>query len=56
MDNDLESKRKDIRKSFRVKKGKKDIIGKEKRCVEKIRPKKESKKILEIKKLLIVYF
>ena len=49
MDDDLESKRKDIRKSFRVKKGKKDIIGKEKRCVEKIRPKKKAKKYLKLK-------
>ena len=45
-----ELKRKDIRKSFRLKKENKDIIGKEKRHVEEIRPKKESKKILEIKK------
>ena len=47
-----ELKRKNIRKSFRVKKESKDIIGKEKRRVEKIRPKKESKKILEIKKIV----
>ena len=45
-----ELRRKDIRKSFRVKKERKDIIGKDKKRVEKIRPKKESKKILEIKK------
>ena len=47
-----ELKRKDIRKSFRVKKEKKDIIGKEKRHVEKIRPKKEIKKSFEIKKFI----
>ena len=42
-----ELRRKDIRKRFRVKQESKDIIGKEKRCVEKNRPKKESKRILE---------
>ena len=45
-------KRKEIRKSFRVKKGSKYITGKEKRRVDKIRTKKESKKLLEIKKIV----
>ena len=49
-----ELKRKNIRKSFRLKTENKDIIGKKRRA-EKIRPNKESKKILEIKKLLTVY-
>ena len=48
-----ELKRKDIRKSFRLKKENKDIIGKEKRHVEEIRPRKESKKLLEINSLLL---
>ena len=47
-----ELKRKYIRKSFRLKKESKDIIGKEKRRVEKVRPKKESKAIFEIKKIV----
>ena len=46
-----ELKRKDIRKSFRLKKENKDITGK-RRCIEKIKTKKESKKILEIKKIV----
>ena len=46
-----ELNRKDITKSFSLKKENKDIIGK-KRRVEKIRPKTESKKILEIKKIV----
>ena len=45
---DLELKGKDIRKSFRLKKEKKDILGK-KRGIEKIRSKKDNKKIAEIK-------
>ena len=45
-------KRKEIRKSFRVKKESKYITGKEKRRVDKIRTKKESKKLLEIKKIV----
>ena len=40
---DLELKGKDIRKSFRLKKEKKDILGK-KRGIEKIRSKKDNKK------------
>ena len=47
-----ELKRKYIRKSFRLKKESKDIIEKEKRRVEKVRPKKESKAIFEIKKIV----
>ena len=43
-----ELRRKDIRKRFRVEKESKDIIGKEKRRAEKIKPKKESKKILGV--------
>ena len=39
-----ELKRKDIRKNFRVKKESKDIIGKEKRRVEKLDLKKKAKK------------
>ena len=45
---DPELKRKDLRKCFRVEKENKDIVWKEKRRVEKIRPKKEGKKILGI--------
>ena len=48
MGNDLELKRKDIRKLYRIKKEKKDIFGK-KRGIEKIRAKKDNKKIGEIK-------
>ena len=47
-----ELKRKDFRKSFRLKKKKEIIIGKEKRRVEKIRSKKDNKKIFEIKKIV----
>ena len=47
-----ELKRKILEKVCRVNKESKDIIGKEKRCVDKISPKKESKKILEIKKIV----
>ena len=51
-DDNFELKRKDIRKSFR---SKKDILRKEKRSVE-FKPKKQSKKYLKLKKLLIVYY
>ena len=45
---DLELQGKDIRKCFRLKKEKTDILGK-KRGIEKIRPKKDNKKIVKIK-------
>ena len=48
---DLELKGKDIRKSFRLKKENKDILGK-KRVIIKIRPKKDNKKIAEIKDIV----
>ena len=48
---DVELKGKDIRKSFRLKKEKKDILGK-KRGIEKFRSKKGNKKIAEIKDIL----
>ena len=47
----LELKGKHIRKSFRLKKEKKDILGK-KRGIEKIRSKKDNKKIAEIKDIV----
>ena len=47
----LELKGKDTRKSFRLKKEKKDILGK-KRGIEKIRSKKDNKKIAEIKDIV----
>ena len=52
---DLELKEKCIREIFRLKKEKKDILGK-KRGIEKIRPKKGNKKIAEIKDLLKVHY
>ena len=51
MGDDLELKGKDIGKSFRLKKVKKDILCK-KRGIQKIRSKKDNKKIAEIKDIV----